>query len=488
LTAPLLAPGGIDTPRTHRIVYASIADAAAERTLLGVCMRDPARLDDRTLSRALFAIPPHGAAFAALRTAHTHGLLAGDLSTAAEALSGLLPPSVVAEAFVRAEDILPVPLKKHLTVLAHRRQSHALADALVHVAETPGALAEDRETLATLAGQVAALGVNGAQPFTVMEGIQMESVHWLWHRRIPLGKLTLLDGDPGLGKTALALDLAARISTGAPLESDGRIGSPAGVVILNAEDGLADTLRPRLDAAGADCTRIVAFDLDHIPMLPTGLPVLRDAIRAVEAQLLIIDPIMAVLSASCDAYRDQDVRLILRPLAALAQDTGVAVLLVRHLTKSPGPKALYRGGGSIAFSAAARSVLLVAPDPNDPTDRILAPVKANLCPPATPLRFSFDPASSDLLRILWKGVAETTADQLVTPPPTTPDSDPAAVRDAVDVLRELLKDGPVAAETATKEQRTAGISAYAWKEARRRLHVRAVKESFSGGWRLQLPP
>src|SRR5215475_8030502 len=267
------------------------------------------------------------------------------------------PKTFAAAAMLAAEDVLPLPVKKHLIRLASRRTTAQLATALADVAATPGPGAEDRETLETLADQVAALGRNGTTPATRMDTVLVEHVDWLWHRRIPLGKLTLLDGDPGLGKTALTLDLAARLSTGAPLEADGRCATPAGVVILNAEDGLGDTLRPRLDAAGADCARIVAFDLEHLPMLPAGIPLLHDAIRAVDASLLLIDPLMAVLAASCDAYRDQDVRLLLNPLIALAKDIGVAILLVRHWTKAPGHKALYRGSGSIAFNAAGRSGL-----------------------------------------------------------------------------------------------------------------------------------
>src|SRR5262249_21350270 len=148
--------------------------------------------------------------------------------------------------------------------------------------------------------------------------------------------------------------------------------------------------------------------------------------------LVIIDPVMAVLAASIDAYRDHDVRRVLQPLAQLAEETHVAILLVRHLTKQPGPKALYRGGGSIAFVGAARSVLLAAPDPDDPDPRTLAPIKSTLSAPPAALRFSLETTETGVLRVAFHGQSEHRADSLVAPPPApTHDADPRAVANAM---------------------------------------------------------
>jgi AAA domain len=469
----------------------SLVDPGAEAALLGTFMRDPHRLDDRRVHRSLFASPPHLLVFDALRAAHDHGELAGDLLTASAALEANpqipLPRSFSADAFDAADLALPDALLTHVAKLARRRQLRSLSLGLAAVAEHPHP-DDDSETLATIAARTAELASNGAapHPWLSIADSPTTAVSWLWSRRIPHGTLSLLDGDPGLGKTALALELAARVSIGFALPDDPEPPwPPAGVVLVNAEDSIATTIRPRLEAAGADLTRIVAFDLNHIPILPDGLPLLREALLDTHASLLIIDPVLAVLSASIDAYRDHDVRRFLHPLAALAEETNVAVLLVRHLTKQSGPKALYRGGGAIAFSGAARSVLLVAPDPDAPdSTRVLAPIKNNLSPMASALSFTLEPTPSSF-RIAFTGPSQLRADQLVAPPHD--DDDPDAVSFAVSFLRDLLASGPVESSLADKRRRQLSISDYAWKRARSRLHISAVKESFSGGWCLQLP-
>src|SRR5215469_14128925 len=385
----------------------SLIDPGAEAALLGSFMRDPRRLDDKRVHRALFASPPHPAVFDALRAAHAHGELAGDLLTASAAIERIpgmaMPRSFAADAYEAADLVLPDALLTHVSALARRRSLRALASGLSATAEFPHP-DSDRDTLATIAARTAELGAtspNGSTPWHSLATVTPERVEWLWTRRIPIGKLTILDGDPGLGKTALTLDLAARVSRGLPLPDDPDAPwNAAGVVLVNAEDGLGDTIRPRLDAAGADCSRILAFDWAHIPVLPDHLSTLRAAITDCAAALVIIDPVMAVLAASIDAYRDHDVRRFVNPLIQLAEDAAVAILLVRHLTKQPGPKALYRGSGSIAFTAAARSTLLVASDPDDPdSSRILAPIKNNLSAHAAPLRFGFDPTPDNVLRL-----------------------------------------------------------------------------------------
>lgn len=211
-------------------------------------------------------------------------------------------------------------------------------------------------------------------------------VRWLWPDRIPFGKLTLLVGDPSVGKSFLSLDIATRLSTGVGWP-DRRCEpiAPRNTVIVTAEDDLADTVRPRLDAAGADVDRITAvvgttrrreggcewlcLDLD--------IAALTDHVKGVEAGLLILDPITAFFSSKRDSHSNTDVRGILGPLSDLAASTKCAVLAITHLNKGKAGRALYRAMGSLAFIAAARASWLVARDP-EADRRLLLPIKNNL--------------------------------------------------------------------------------------------------------------
>ncbi len=333
-----------------------------------------------------------------------------------------------------------------------------------------------------------------------LSNVAAETVHWLWPGRIALGKLTLLAGDPGLGKSLLALDLAARVSTGRemPDAARGDLAGPAGVVLLSAEDALADTIRPRLDAAGADCTRIVALqsvterdaDGQAVPRQATlaDLEALRRAVRAVDAALVVIDPLVAYLPARVDAHRDQDVRRALAPLAALAAELGVAVLAIRHLNKNSSvTNATYRGGGSIAFTAAARSELLVAADPADPGRPVLAQVKCNLAAPPAALVYRIDTAPGGAARLRWLGESALSANALLAAHARDEDDQPA-LAEALDVLRAILADGPVPAGEVARLARQAGVSERTLKRAKHALSVRSGRAGFgsAGGWRWTL--
>lgn len=318
-----------------------------------------------------------------------------------------------------------------------------------------------------------------------LSDVRPEHVEWLWPSRIPLGKLTILDGDPGLGKSTVSLDLAARVSRGLPMpgEPDGR--PPAGVVLLSAEDGLADTIRPRLDAAGADVSRIVALTAvyddgaDRLPTLPADLDRLEAAIVAHEAELVVVDVLMAFLAGEVNAHRDQDVRGALAPLAAMAERTGTAILVLRHLNKSTGGPAVYRGGGSIGIVGAARSALVVGRDPDDEGRLILAVTKSNLAPLASSLAYRIvdrDGAGS----IAWEGASSLTAAQLLSMP--TSSEERSALDEAKVVLRDLLGNGPIPSKDVQRQARDAGISDATLRRAKDALGVRSIRDGFGGPW------
>jgi archaellum biogenesis ATPase FlaH len=321
--------------------------------------------------------------------------------------------------------------------------------------------------------------------------VTAEHVESVFGGRIHLGKINLIDGDPGLGKTLLALDLAARMSAGLPMP-DGTPCEAAGVVILSAEDGLSDTLQPRLQAAGAELSRIVAIrtipdpDGDRFPEIPRDLSAIEDAIVQMSARLVIIDPLVAYLGAQTNSFRDQDVRRALAPLAEMAERRRVAVIAVRHLNKREDAKAIYRGGGSIAFAGAARSALLVASDPQDTEKRVLASVKNNLAAQPASLAYRVVPSGSSI-RIEWLGTSSHTAQSVLAVPSKTA----TAVAFAVSTLRTILANGPVTAEDAKAEAQRRGIAPRTLDRAKQELGVQSYKEGFGAEslwfWKLPSP-
>ncbi len=322
--------------------------------------------------------------------------------------------------------------------------------------------------------------------------VDPERITWLWPGFIPAGKLTLIDGDPGDGKSTMTLDLAARISSGAAMPDGTRV--PLGrIMLLSAEDGIADTIRPRLDAAGADVTAIVVFDevfedgVARPVELPRDLHHIERAIREHGITLVIVDPLMAFLGG-VDSHNDQSVRRALHPISKMADSTGCAIVVVRHLNKGGG-KAIYRGGGSIGIAGAARAVHLVAPDPEDPERRILAPVKVNIAKksPAIIYRLVDDP-DHGCARVQWEGTSTYSADDLVAM--EAPEDREERVT-AVDFLAAALVDGPRRTKDVEEEaEQVHGISVRTLKRARKQLGVIAEQVNVSKGrneWWLSLP-
>ena len=244
--------------------------------------------------------------------------------------------------------------------------------------------------------------------------VETQEVHWLWEKRVPLGKITLLDGDPGMGKSLLAINLAACISTGRPMP-DGTPAKQGGVILVAPEDGAADTLRPRLEAAGGDPSHVLLMNIiedldakkvkvsDRPFSLSHDLEKLEGAIKRTKAVLVILDPLTAILGHNIDASRDQDVREVFTPLAQMAERTNCAILIIRHLSKGASVNALYRGAGSIGIIAAARLGLLVAQDPYDENRRVLATTKNNLSLKAANLSYKVVGNASGIPYIQWLG-------------------------------------------------------------------------------------
>ena len=275
--------------------------------------------------------------------------------------------------------------------------------------------------------------------------VQPKKLRWLWHSRIPLGKVTVLDGDPGLGKSLLSIEIAAAVTTGRPMPNSATadLAETAGAVFLSAEDDPEDTIQPRLDLAGADLTKVALLSAvkheDGLSM-PTiaDLAAITHAVKFVDAKLVVIDPLMAYLPAEINSYRDQDIRRSLSPLAAMAAKLDVAVLVIRHLNKTTGNNPIYRGGGSIGIIGAARSGLMVAKDPDDESRCILSVAKSNLAKLPASLAYEILSNAIEVPFVSWLGATEHTAKSLLNDQAATSD-DRSAIKEAESFLSEYLK-------------------------------------------------
>lgn len=215
--------------------------------------------------------------------------------------------------------------------------------------------------------------------------MELQQVQWLWGNYIPFGKLTIIQGDPGEGKTTLALRLAAACSTGTPLPGMKKM-DPFNVIYQSAEDGIGDTIKPRLMEAGADLDRVLSIveDKKQLSLLDERI---EKAIREHNARLMILDPIQGYIGSRVDINRANEIRTVLKSVSSVAEHTSCAIVLIGHLNKASGSSSAYRGLGSIDFRAAARSVLLIGRLKNDPTVRVIVHDKSSLAPEGKSLAF-----------------------------------------------------------------------------------------------------
>ena len=240
-----------------------------------------------------------------------------------------------------------------------------------------------------------------------MSEVQSQEIEWLWYPFIPYGKLTIVQGDPGDGKTTLILNIAAKVSKGESLENGMNVPKPINVIYQTAEDGLADTVKPRLEKAGADCERILVID-ESDKSLSMVDERLEQTLLQTQAKMLILDPIQAYLGGGMDMNRANEAREMTKKLGILAEKYQCAIVLIGHMNKAGGNKAAYRGMGSIDFFAVARSVLLVGKIEGEPNLRAVVQIKNNLAEFGHPKAFSL---SED--GFTWIGDYEITADEVL---------------------------------------------------------------------------
>ena len=243
-----------------------------------------------------------------------------------------------------------------------------------------------------------------------MEDVLSKEVEWLWYPYIPYGKITIIEGDPGEGKTTLVLKLAAALSRGLPLPcDDDKEYEPIHIIYQTAEDGIEDTIKPRLEKAGADCSMIRVIDETDKELSMTD-DRLEQAIIETGARLIILDPIQAYIGATVDMHRANEIRPVLKHLGIIAEKHNCAIILIGHMNKASGSKSTYRGLGSIDIQATARSVLLVARLRDKPNIRIMAHDKSSLAPAGDAIGFEMTEDSG----MVCIGPYDITIDELLS--------------------------------------------------------------------------
>jgi hypothetical protein len=309
-------------------------------------------------------------------------------------------------------------------------------------------------------------------------------LEWLNPGRIPAGKLMLIDGDPNLGKSLVTLDIAARLTTGRPLFDGPHWRQPASVVLVGSEDGIQDTVLPRLTAAGADLDRVTFFTgksvnggSDCPPVFPDDCDLLLEILHETNAVMAVIDPLMAYLRAvNGPAIRDA-----LDGLSKVADKTRAVIPMVRHLNKGGrGQQAIFRGKGSIDIIGAARIGFLVGPHPTDEDVRLFACNKLNLGTPPPTLGFRIVPNKDGVPVVSWMGEMDISANDITLAPVRV---DGQAVRNARDFLAKLLRRGTISAEEAKRRCLEAGISRRTLDRAKRELPIDSVLTNTDTGQR-----
>lgn len=329
-----------------------------------------------------------------------------------------------------------------------------------------------------------------------MQDVEPRPVSWMWRHRIASGRISLLVGMPGCGKSFVSCDMAARVSKGVPWP-DGAPCERGSVLFITAEDDPGDTIRPRLDAHHADVSRVhllagaKRIELDgkqsEVMFTLAELPILEDALERIDqCRLIVVDPIGSFLGGNTDSHRDNEVRSVLAPLSKLAERYGAAVLVVAHRRKSVSGVADDAALGSRAFTGLARSVWHLSKDSDDPKRRLLLPGKCNLSAEPDGLAFTIagDPAS-----IAWEPdpVAMSADDALTKERSAAEVGERSAHDEAADWLREALAEGPKHAKELKRLALDDGIKARTLERAKSSLGIEHSREGFKGPWLWSMP-
>ena len=332
---------------------------------------------------------------------------------------------------------------------------------------------------------------------TPMSSVTAKPVSWLWRHRIAFGKQTIIQGDPGNLKSTLMLDIAARLTTGRAMPGEDKpMCGPGRVLLVSVEDDAADTLRPRLEAAGANLSMVEILTIEAggqelLPALSDHRPQIEAALLETGAKMLGLDPLAAVMGRA-NMWKDQEVRAVLGPLKPVLERTMAASVAISHLNKAQGGiSALYRLGGSIGIAGSVRSVLLVGRDPQDQVRRVLALVKSNNAEvhevPSLAYRVEkMQIGGIETIKIAWEGVSPYTADELLAAQVPDSHDERGALDEAKAFLLETLKPGEwMPSKDLQRAVKDADIKERTYKRARKELGV--VARIIEGKRMVKLP-
>lgn len=317
-----------------------------------------------------------------------------------------------------------------------------------------------------------------------MEQVEVEKIDWLLYPFIPFGKVTIVQGDPGEGKTTMVLQIIAKLTKGEAvlpsgsdepaLEEKTMNLEPVNVIYQTAEDGLGDTIKPRLLSAGADCSRVMVID-DNDQALTMMDARLEEAIIKTKARLVVLDPIQGFLGAAVDMHRANEIRPLMKRVAVLAEKYHCAIILIGHMNKNSNGKSSYRGLGSIDFQAAARSVLIVGRIKDEPEIRVVCHVKSSLAPEGKSIAFRLDKDTG----FEWIGEYDISADDLLSG-----DNRGQKIHEAKEFLKEILVSGSVAQTKVAEEAESRGIKKKTLWNAKNELEIESVKIGNQWFWML----
>lgn len=475
-----------------------IANLEAERALLGSMLLDSEVADSAIskISEESFFDESHRLVFKAIQAVRVQGG-AVDIVTIMEALrqagtlelvGGATYISVLGNSVPNVEH-----WEDHLKIVQEKATFRALKAEALRLQELAdaGDIHKALEAIERAQAEAAAMIEGGRDRARVVNlaGVEAQETRWLWRPYIPLDCITILEGDPKTGKTWAALAITAAITRGYPLPGeDGKpvARMPGNVLYLTAEDSLSMTLRPRLEKGNADLSRVNVLEgkisadgKTVVPVTMQDLDILAQTLERYRPVLVVIDPMAAFLGPNVNANRFEQVRPVLAGVTRLAEVYGCAVLLIRHLSKGPKDRAIYKGQGSIDFTAAARSVLMVGKDPNIPGQRVMV---HNLCNVAKE-----GPAQSFVITdegaLEWAGVTDITGDELVAP--VMVDVEERGSRaEAKEFLLKALANGRQLATDMEEARKAHDIADRTLKRARQDLNIQVYRDGKAWYWEL----